>query len=188
MQNGKILEIIRYFLRLGFVAFGGPAAHVAMMEEDLVQRKKWMDGQTFLDYLGATNLIPGPNSTEMTMHVGYHRGGPAGLFAAGMSFIFPAVLLTLAVAMLFEQVSDIDWVIPIINGIKAAVLSFILAAILKLGKKAVKSTQLAILGVLVLIAAAFGVNEILCILSAGMVMLVSAFYKNKLYSTVYCSI
>jgi len=99
MQNGKILEIIRYFLRLGFVAFGGPAAHVAMMEEDLVQRKKWMDGQTFLDYLGATNLIPGPNSTEMTMHVGYHRGGPAGLFAAGMSFIFPAVLLTLAVAM-----------------------------------------------------------------------------------------
>jgi chromate transporter len=105
-----------------------------------------------------------------------------------MSFIFPAVLLTLAVAMLFEQVSDIDWVIPIINGIKAAVLSFILAAILKLGKKAVKSTQLAILGVLVLIAAAFGVNEILCILSAGMVMLVSAFYKNKLYSTVYCSI
>ncbi len=186
IQNGKISEIVKYFLRLGFIAFGGPAAHVAMMEEDLVQRKKWMDGQTFLDYLGATNLIPGPNSTEMTMHVGYHRGGPAGLFAAGISFILPAVLLTLAVAMLFEQVSDIDWVIPIINGIKAAVLSFILAAILKLGKKAVKTTQLAVLGVLVIVGSALGINEILCILSAGLIMLgvSAATSSNKALSII----
>ncbi len=164
-------ELIAYFFRLGVVAFGGPAAHVAMMEEDLVQRKKWMDDQTFLDYLGATNLIPGPNSTEMTMHIGYHRGGVIGLFAAGLSFIIPAVCLTLIVAIIYEQYSAIAWVVPIVSGIKAAVLSFIIAAILKLGTKAVKSKLLAILGVGVMIIAALGVNEILCILGAGMIML-----------------
>jgi len=76
-------EIFRYFLRLGFVAFGGPAAHVAMMQEELVEQKKWLTTEEFLDYMGATNLIPGPNSTEMTMHCGYHRGGAMGLFVAG---------------------------------------------------------------------------------------------------------
>lgn len=176
----KVTEIIKYFSRLGVVAFGGPAAHVAMMEEDLVQRKEWMDEQTFLDYLGATNLIPGPNSTEMTMHVGYHRGGVAGLFAAGISFIIPAVCLTLIVAIVFEEYSAIEWVVPIVNGIKAAVLSFILAAILKLGKKAIKNQLLAVLGVIVMIIAGLGVNEILCILGAGIVMLLTnTALKNK---------
>lgn len=168
---GSLSEIFRYFFRLGVVAFGGPAAHVAMMEEDLVQRKKWLDEQTFLDYLGATNLIPGPNSTEMTMHCGYHRGGAAGLFVAGMSFIFPAVCLTLLVAIFFEKYSEIAWVIPIIDGIKAAVLSFIAAAIFKLGKKAVKDYYLLFLGGLVLVAAFFGINEILCILAAGILFM-----------------
>lgn len=166
-----MLEIFKYFFRLGVVAFGGPAAHVAMMEEDLVQEKKWLSTQEFLDYMGATNLIPGPNSTEMTMHCGYHRGGPLGLFVAGMSFIFPAVCLTLLVAVFFEKYSSLEWVIPIVDGIKAAVLSFILAAIIKLGKKAVKTRDLLILGILVIVTAFFGVNEILCILAAGIIFL-----------------
>ncbi len=164
-------EIFQYFFKLGWVAFGGPAAHVAMMQDDLVERKKWLTNEEFLDYMGATNLIPGPNSTEMTMHAGYHRGGAAGLFIAGMSFIFPAVCLTLAVAVFFEKFSEIEWVVPIINGIKAAVLSFIVGAIIKLGKKAVKTRFLAAIGVLVMVASFFGINEILCILAAGVLVL-----------------
>ncbi len=166
-----MLEIFKYFFRLGIVAFGGPAAHVAMMEEDLVEEKKWLTTQEFLDYMGMTNLIPGPNSTEMTMHCGYHRGGPLGLFVAGISFIFPAVCLTLLVAVLFEKYSTIDWIIPMVDGIKAAVLSFILAAIIKLGKKAVKTQELFFLGLLVIVAAFFGINEVLCILAAGILFM-----------------
>jgi len=168
-MSSKLIEVFRYFFRLGFVAFGGPAAHVAMMEEDLVQGKKWLTEQEFLDYMGITNLIPGPNSTEMTMHCGYHHAGWRGLFVAGMSFIFPAVLLTCLVAIFFESYSEIEWVVPIVNGIKAAVISFILAAILKLGKKAVKNTYLAVIGVMALVAGLLGVNEILVILSLGLI-------------------
>ncbi len=179
-MNNKIAEIFKYFFRLGVVAFGGPAAHVAMMEADLVEDKKWLSEEEFLDYMGATNLIPGPNSTEMTMHCGYHRGGPLGLFVAGISFIVPAVILTLIVAVFFEKISEIAWVIPIIDGIKAAVLSFIVAAILKLGKKAVKNNYLMLVGLLVIVAAFLGVNEILCILTAGLLyMLVNYSIKSR---------
>lgn len=170
-KANRLKEIFQYFFRLGVVAFGGPAAHVAMMEEDLVARKKWLTTEEFLDYMGATNLIPGPNSTEMTMHCGYHRGGPAGLFVAGMSFIFPAVCLTLLVAVFFEKFSEIAWVVPIINGVKAAVLSFIVAAIIKLGKKAVKNAFLLVVGLVVMVASFMGINEILCILSAGLLFM-----------------
>jgi len=176
----KLKEVFLYFFRLGFVAFGGPAAHVAMMEEDLVQNKKWLTEQEFLDYLGITNLIPGPNSTEMTMHCGYHHAGWKGLFVAGMSFIFPAVLLTCLVAIFFERYSEIAWVVPIVNGIKAAVISFILAAIFKLGRKAVKNTYLAILGAVALAAGFMGINEILVILVAGLFsMIVQVSLKSR---------
>ena len=178
MKN-RLLEVFLYFFRMGFVAFGGPAAHVAMMEEDLVQKKKWMDEETFLDYMGATNLIPGPNSTEMTMHCGYHRAGAPGLFVAGASFIFPAVLLTLLVAIAFEKYADIAWVIPIVNGIKAAVISFIAAAIYKLGKKAVKTKFLAFVGLVVAVVSFFGVNEVLCILAAGVLVMLYKFMLDS---------
>lgn len=182
----KLKEIFLYFFRLGFVAFGGPAAHVAMLEDDLVQKRKWLSEEEFLDYMGATNLIPGPNSTEMTMHLGYHRGGPLGLFVAGMSFIFPAVLLTLIVAIFFEEYSKIAWVVPIVNGIKAAVISFIVGAIIKLGKKAIKGPFLLIIGLLVIAASFFGINEILCILSAGVFVALTkgSIFKNQLNSII----
>jgi len=181
----RLSEVFRYFSRLGFVAFGGPAAHVAMMEEDLVARKKWLSEQEFLDYMGATNLIPGPNSTEMTMHCGYHRAGVKGLFVAGMSFIIPAVFLTLLVAVFFEKYSSIEWVVPIVNGIKAAVMSFIAAAILKLGKKAVKTNTLLILGIVVMIASFLGVNEILCILASGLIFVLAHIVSsNKTFNSL----
>ena len=96
----RLREITALFLKLGVFAFGGPAAHIAMMEEEVVQKRKWMGQQHFLDLVGATSLIPGPNSTEMTMHCGHERGGAYGLFIAGASFILPAVLITGGLAYL----------------------------------------------------------------------------------------
>jgi len=173
------MEVFRFFFKFGWLAFGGPAAHIALMEEELVKKRKWLSMEEFLDYVGMTNLIPGPNSTEMTMHVGYHRNGIAGLFAAGIGFIFPAVFITLLVAIGYESIKDIDYILPIISGIKAAVISFIAAAIFKLGKKAAKSTQIIIIGILALLAAILGINEILVILGAGLVAMCLKFLMRK---------
>ena len=151
-NSGKIKEVFSYFFKLGFIAFGGPAAHIALLQQELVEQRKWMSNQEFLDYMGATNLIPGPNSTEMTMHCGYHRAGKLGLVVAGASFIVPAVLITLVIAIFYEKYSSIEWVIPIVNSIKAAVLAFILAAIYKLGQKAIKSKYLLFIGIVTLAA------------------------------------
>jgi len=177
----KVKEVFKYFSKLGFIAFGGPAAHVAMMQDDLVEKKSWLSSEEFLDYMGATNLIPGPNSTEMTMHCGYHRAGVKGLFVAGFSFILPAVFITLLVAVFFEQFSTVSWAPPIINGIKAAVISFIVGAVIKLGKKAVKNGMHVVIAILVVVAAYFGINEIICILAAGFIfMLFRMMYKSNM--------
>jgi chromate transporter len=164
----KLIEIAQVFLKLGLFAFGGPAAHIAMMEEEIVRKRKWMDHSHFLDLMGATNLIPGPNSTEMTMHCGYVRGGVAGLFVAGFCFIFPAVVLTLLLAYFYVQFGQIPEVEPFIEGIKPAVLAIILGAVFKLGKKALKNWQLGGIGALVIIASYLGVNEVTALLSAGL--------------------
>ncbi len=166
-QQEKLKEVAGVFFKLGCVAFGGPAAHVAMMEEEIVNKRKWMDRQHFLDLMGATNLIPGPNSTEMTMHCGHERAGAAGLFVAGACFIFPAVVITGIFAWLYGKYGQLPAVEPFIYGIKPAVLVIILMAIIKLGKKALKSWELGVLGALVLLASLLGVNEIIALLSAG---------------------
>ena len=93
-SNNKLIEVAKVFIKLGLIAFGGPAAHISMMEDEVVTKRKWMTRAHFLDLVGATNLIPGPNSTEMTMHCGYERAGWKGLFVAGLMFIIPAVLIT----------------------------------------------------------------------------------------------
>lgn len=177
-MKGSFKEVVQYFSKLGCIAFGGPAAHIAMMQKDLVEEKKWLSSEEFLDYMGATNLIPGPNSTEMTMHCGYHRAGVKGLIGAGASFIIPATLITLLIAVFYEQISDINWVVPIIAGIKAAVISIIVGVILKLGKKAVTGVQLAILGILVIVANILGLNEVLCILGAGLLFMIAKSFSQ----------
>ncbi len=93
-DSGVLKEIALLFARLGVTAFGGPSAHIAMMQDEVVNKKKWMDEQHFLDMISATNMIPGPNSTEMAIHIGYHKGGWKGLIVAGLCFILPAVLIT----------------------------------------------------------------------------------------------
>lgn len=166
-SKGTVLEVAQVFFKLGCVAFGGPAAHVAMMEDELVTKRKWMSRQHFLDLMGATNLIPGPNSTEMTMHCGHERAGVLGLFAAGICFIFPAVVITGIFAWFYVEYGNLPAVAPLIFGIKPAVLAIIAGAIYKLSKKALKSVELAVLGLLVLIVSLLGVNEITALLVAG---------------------
>ena len=166
-KETSLYEIGRQFFKLGLIAFGGPAAHIGMMEDEFVTRRNWLSREHFLDLVGATNLIPGPNSTEMTMHIGYERGGWPGLFVAGASFIFPAATLTLLVAWLYVTFGELPQVQPLLWGIKPAVLAIILSAVSKLGKKAVKGWQTAVLGGLVFIAVWFGLDEVFALLLGG---------------------
>lgn len=173
-------EIARLFLKLGFVAFGGPAAHIAMLEDEVVTRRGWMTRQHFLDLVGATNLIPGPNSTEMTMHVGYERAGWPGLFTAGACFIGPAVLLTGLAAWAYVSFGTLPAAEPFLSGIKPAVLAVILGAVWKLGKTAIDGWHLAVLGAGVGTAVLFGVAEVPALLGGGLIgMLILRMARRK---------
>ena len=123
--RSKLIEIAKVFSKLGSISFGGPAAHIAMMQDEIVSKRKWISQQHFLDLIGATNLIPGPNSTEMTMHCGYERAGWKGLFVAGLCFIIPAVAITGLFAWLYQEYGQLPDVKPFIYGIKPAVISII---------------------------------------------------------------
>lgn len=178
-MNQKLIEVAQVFFKLGCFAFGGPAAHIAMMEDEIIEKRRWMTREYFLDLIGTTNLIPGPNSTEMTMHCGYERAGKAGLFVAGITFIFPATLITAILAYLYVKYGSLPEVEPFIYGIKPAVLAIIASAILKLGTKALKSTELIILGVLVLGVSLMGVNEVVALLAAGIIGMLYFYMKSK---------
>ena len=182
-QKHKLKEVVSVFFKLGCFAFGGPAAHIAMMEAEVVTKRKWMTRQHFLDLVGATNLIPGPNSTEMTMHCGHERAGWKGLFLAGASFILPAVIITGILAYLYVAYGQLPEVAPFVNGIQPAVLAIIASAILKLGKKAVKNWELAVLGTAVLVASLLGLNEIVGLLAGGVLGMVYFSIKTRLLST-----
>lgn len=163
----RLAELAWLFFRLGVIGFGGPAAHIAMMRDEVVEKRKWISEQHFLDLVGATNLIPGPNSTEMAIHVGYQRGGFAGLCIAGTCFILPAFVMTTVLAWVYLTWGVTPEATDILVGIKAVVLALILVAVGKLGQKAVKNTTLAAIGVAVAVAASFGVPEIAAMLGGG---------------------
>ena len=163
----QLLQLARLFFKLGIVGFGGPAAHIAMMEDEVVVRRNWMSREHFLDLVGATNLIPGPNSTEMTMHVGYTVAGAAGLVVAGASFILPAALITGAFAWLYVRYGELPQVEPLLFGIKPAVLAVILGAVWRLGKTAAKSRRLIITGAAVAAMVLLGLNEVIALLLGG---------------------
>ena len=180
MDSKKNLkEVAKLFFKLGSIAFGGPAAHIAMMEDEVVKKRKWMSHQHFLDLVGATNLIPGPNSTEMTMHCGHERAGWKGLIVAGASFVFPAVVITMIFAWLYQQYGQLPKVEPFIYGIKPAVIAIILGAVYRLGKKALKNVELGILGALTLIACLLGVHEILALFACGLSGFILYFVRNS---------
>ncbi len=165
--HASLGEIAGLFLRLGFTAFGGPAAHVALMEHEVVRRRRWIGRDEFLDLLAATNLIPGPNSTEMAIHLGLRMGGAPGLLVAGACFIVPAVLLVLAIAWAYASYGTLPAAEHLLRGIKPVMIAVVLQALWSLGRTAIKTPLLGAIGVLSLAAVAAGVGELLVLLVAG---------------------
>ncbi len=168
----KFLSILLIFLRLGTIAFGGPAAHVAIMQEEFVRRRKWLSDQQFLDLLGATNLIPGPNSTEMAIHLGYLHGGTVGLIAAGIGFIVPAMAMMLGLAWLYVRYQSLPEAGWLLYGIKPVIIVIILQALWNLGRKAVKSTLTALTGLAALVLYLAGANELAILFGGGLLVMV----------------
>lgn len=167
-------EVAALFLRLGFTAFGGPAAHIAIMHDEVVKRRKWLTDEEFLDLLGATNLIPGPNSTEMAIHISYVRAGWAGLFLGGLCFIAPAALIVLGLAWLYVQFGTTPQVAWLLYGIKPVVIAIIAQALWLLGSKALKNLTLALIGAFAFALYFFEINEIILLFAGGLLfMLIS---------------
>lgn len=175
----SLWQVFTQFLKLGFIAFGGPAAHTALMEREIVQRRGWLSQQLFLDFMGSVNLIPGPNSTQMTMLTGYKLRGFWGMLASGLGFIVPAAIITGVLAWLYVRLGHLPHIEAFFFGLKPAVIAVIAGAILQLGRKAVKGLWLALLAAMVLAATLLGLNEITAILGAGALgMAVFAIHKG----------
>ena len=178
-ESHALKEVAGLFLKLGLVAFGGPAAHISMMQQEVVYKRKWMTEAHFLDLLGATNLIPGPNSTEMAIHLGYERAGWKGLIAAGVLFILPAAFITGCFAWLYKSYGMLPQVQPFIYGIKPAIIAIILAAVFPLAKRSAKNLKLIIIGISALVLVLAGWNEIYIMLGAGIIMMIIYAIQNK---------
>jgi chromate transporter len=160
-------ELAILYVRLGTTAFGGPAAHVAMMEEEVVRRRGWLTHEQFLDLFGVVNLIPGPNSTQMAIQIGYRLAGWPGLLFGGICFIFPAALLTLVLAWLYVRYGTLPQAAAVLYGAKAVMVAVVVQAIWSLSRTAVKTKLLALIGIFAVLANAFGLNVLLVIFGAG---------------------
>ncbi|PZF71632.1 chromate efflux transporter [Taibaiella soli] len=178
-KKNELIEVAKVFFRLGCIGFGGPAVHIAMMEEEVVRKRKWLSQEYFLDLVGATNLIPGPNSTEMTMHCGHERAGWKGLIVAGLCFILPAVLITGVFAWAYQQYGKLPEVTPFIYGIKPAIIAVIVSLMISLGKKALKSLVLGVIGISAAVLALMGINEILILFGGGVVGILLYLLQNR---------
>jgi chromate transporter len=165
----RLADIAGLFLKLGTIAFGGPAAHVAMMEDEVVRRRGWLTREQFLDYLGATNLIPGPNSTELAIHIGHARAGWPGLIVAGVSFIVPAALIVALAAWAYVRYGSLPDAAGVLYGVKPVVMAVVAQALWSLGRSAIRTRTLAALGAAAVIAVALGLHELLVLAAAGMV-------------------
>jgi chromate transporter len=172
-HSGSLSEVAALFLKLGFVAFGGPAAHIALMRDEVVTRRRWVSEQQFLDLLGASNLIPGPTSTELAIYLGYARAGWRGLVLAGTLFILPAALISLALAWAYVRYGSTPEAVWLLYGIKPVIIAVVVQAIWALARTAVKGWLLAAIGALVLGLYAVGINEIVLLLGAGVLVMAS---------------
>ena len=172
-------EVARVFLRLGMVSFGGPAAHVALMEEEIVRRRRWLTRETFLDLLGAANLIPGPNSTELAIHVGYARAGWPGLLIAGTCFIVPAAVIVTVLAWGYVRYGSLPAIEGILAGVKPVVIAIVVQAIWNLGRGVLSSRAALTLGIACVIAASLGVHELALLAAAGVTMWMYASWRRS---------
>jgi chromate transporter len=157
------------FLKLGTIGFGGPAAHIAMMEDEVVRRRHWLTRETFLDLLGATNLIPGPNSTEMAIHIGRQRAGWAGLVIAGGCFILPAACITLAFAWAYVHLGSLPQAGGFLYGVKPVIIAVVVQALWRLGQSALRTIRLTVIALLATAANFLGVNELIVLCGAGVI-------------------
>lgn len=166
-EDPSLAEIARVFLKLGTIAFGGPAAHIALMEQEIVTRRRWITREAFLDQLGATNLLPGPNSTEMAIFIGYDKRGLPGLVTAGACFILPAAVLVSLIAAAYLRYGALPEVSGILYAVKPVVIAVVLQAFWKLGRAAAKSRWLVFVGVVAAVTYALGIHELLVLLLAA---------------------
>lgn len=164
---GELKEIAALFLKLGATAFGGPAAHVAMMEDEVVRRRQWLTREEFLDLLGATNLIPGPNSTELAIHIGHRRGGWPGLIVAGVCFILPAFLIVLGIAAAYVRFGKLPVADGLLYGVKPVVIAVVLQALWGLARTAIKTRLLMALGICAIALTIAGAHELLILSGIG---------------------
>lgn len=165
----RLAELARLFLKLGIIGFGGPAAHIALMEDEIVRRRGWLAPQEFLDLVGATNLIPGPNSTELAIHIGRLRAGTAGLIVAGACFILPATIIVTAIAWAYQRYGALPQAGALLYGIKPVVIAIVVRALIGLGRTALKSGALVGVAVLALAAIAFvHVHELVVLLGGAL--------------------
>lgn len=174
----QLKEIAQLFLKLGFTAFGGPASHIAMMHQEVVVKRQWMSEQHYLDLIGATNLIPGPNSTEMAIHIGRERAGIKGLLIAGLCFILPAVLITAFLAWLYVMYGTLPQLQAFIYGIKPAIIAVIIAAVYPMAKKSLKSMEMYLFACIAIALCFLGVNEIVTLFGTGALALLFSTFKN----------
>ncbi|NLG97414.1 MAG: chromate efflux transporter [Chloroflexi bacterium] len=181
-RQKELSEVIRLFLRLGFTAFGGPAAHIALMRDEVVARRKWLKDPEFLDLLGATNLIPGPNSTEMAIHLGYLRAGLPGLLAAGACFIIPALLIVTVLAWAYVRYGAAPEAGWLLYGIKPVVIAIILQALWNLGRQAVKGLLTGLVGITVLVLYLIGFNEIALLFGAALLVMILYGIQHRRFS------
>jgi chromate transporter len=169
-SRGKLAEVIGLFSKLGVIGFGGPAAHIALMRDETVTRRGWVDEQEFLDMLGAASLIPGPSSTELGIYLGYRRAGWRGLLAAGICFILPAMLIVLAIAWLYVRYGSTPAGENLLYGIKPAVVAIVLQALWALAKTAVKARWYIVIGVAAAALYVLGGNPIVLLVAAGAIV------------------
>ena len=178
-QRERLQEMAIVFLRMGTIAFGGPAAHIAMMDQELVSDRQWLSQQRFLDLLGVTNLIPGPSSTELAIYIGYERAGWRGLVTAGSCFILPAMLIVWAIAAVYVKYQTLPQMSWLLYGIKPVIIAIVLQAVVKLGKKAAKNIPTIIAGTLAIAGYLAGVNEILMLVLLGIAVMLIENLQTK---------
>lgn len=164
-------EIVKVFLKLGTLAFGGPAAHISMMDEEIIEKRKWISREKFVDFIGATNLIPGPNSTEMVIYLGLQRGGILGLLLAGISFILPAMAIIMIFGFFYVNYGSIPQVSSILDGIKPVIIAIVIQALYRLGKSVIRGKFTILFGALIGVLYLLGISEIPLLFIAGFIML-----------------
>jgi chromate transporter len=170
-RGGELRQLAALFIRLGTIAFGGPAAHIAMMEDEVVGRRGWLSHESFLDMISACNLIPGPNSTEMAIHIGQRRAGFAGLGVAGICFIVPATLITIVLAWAYVEFGQRPQTAGVLYGIKPVIIAVIAQAIWRLSRAVLKTPVLIGVTMAAIVAALVGVNEMIILFAAGAILI-----------------